>query len=227
MGANDAGWGTAQIYDVKPEWIGCAIANDLALLAAHPGRQSNRRSSLRRGRRSVRKRNQAPSLIFDSGGFFAADYDRLSGRAHPQRPWDGARMGIFCSRFVPGEPSLSQPSGGFLVCQRGHRRDSSMLEHEIRFANRRSEALNLASPGWHFLAFRYFEPGGRRILPCGLFIAGQSLALVHLELTVNVCAASRCGRSASLRSAPGYVAANAAWAQVRALGSTFRAVGLT
>jgi hypothetical protein len=36
-------------------------------------------------------------------------YHRLSGRAHPHRPWDGAAWGYFVRGFVLGEPSLSQP----------------------------------------------------------------------------------------------------------------------
>jgi hypothetical protein len=55
--------------------------------------------------------------------FPSAGYDRLSARAHP-RPLLGRAAGInFLSGLVPGEPSLSQPSGGFSVC------DSSATGH--------------------------------------------------------------------------------------------------
>jgi hypothetical protein len=36
-----------------------------------------------------------PPLSDISGGFSTAGYDRLSGRAHPRRPWDGAAWGLF------------------------------------------------------------------------------------------------------------------------------------
>ena len=51
-----------------------------------------------------------------------------------------AAWGYFVRGFVPGEPSLRQPSRGFLVCQPGHRRGCSVLGHTNSI--RRSMALH-------------------------------------------------------------------------------------
>jgi hypothetical protein len=55
----------------------------------------------------------------DSGGLFIARLLSIKQAGASSSTLGRARMGILCSRFVLGEPSLSQPSGGFLVCQRG------------------------------------------------------------------------------------------------------------
>jgi hypothetical protein len=103
-------------------------------------------------------------------------YLRLSGRAHPRQSGTGPHGDILLAAFATGRPSLSQPSGGFLVCQQGHRRACSIWERKIRIANTGPGALRFFNRAGTFLAFIYFEPGGRRILPCGLFIERQSEA---------------------------------------------------
>jgi hypothetical protein len=74
-------------------------------------------------------------------------------------------VGEFVCGFVLGEPSLRQPSGGFLVCQRGHRPNCSVSETQISTRESMARCVKFFAPGWHILAVIYLEPGGRRMIP--------------------------------------------------------------
>ena len=53
----------------------------------------------------------------DSGGFFRVRLPSIKLAGASLSTLGRGRMGIFVRGFVLGEPSLSQPSDGFLVCQ--------------------------------------------------------------------------------------------------------------
>jgi hypothetical protein len=55
-------------------------------------------------------------------------------------------MGIFCSRLCGGTAVAAPASGGLLVCQQGHSRDCSVMEHSD--SRPMARCIKLSKPGW-------------------------------------------------------------------------------
>jgi hypothetical protein len=103
------------------------------------------------------------------------EVSEIARQAHPPRSGTGPHGGHFVTGFRHRE-AVAKPAQRRL-CQQGHKRDRSILgtarcESQIEGLMHYVFSTGLAL----FLAFIYFEPGGRRILPCGLFNERQSEA---------------------------------------------------
>jgi hypothetical protein len=118
-----------------------------------------------------------PSLISTQRRLFSTRLPSIKRTGASSSIWDGAAWGHFVSGFRHRE-AVAEPAQRrlFSVSARSQARlfhlGTARFESQIQglvhyvFFNRAGT----------FLAFIYFEPGGRRILPCGLFIERQSEA---------------------------------------------------
>jgi hypothetical protein len=74
-------------------------------------------------------------------------------------------MGILFAASHWESRRCASPSGGFLVCQRGHRPNCSVSETQISPRESMARCVKFLHRAGTFLAVIYFEPGGRRMIP--------------------------------------------------------------